>query len=269
MIARIDVLGTSRISLARRVGALLCALLVAGAGDALAQQGEAAAGRASPADEEDQRISEYDFAVSHSMRALMAASPEQGRVTVYVARKEGERWHVYFGSYDVRRSLFRIAYEVVQQEEGGEEFAVRKHPRDTPSDAELNRQATALVTALQAFEPRSVRFHTYVWRDADGRWVAYFVPASVRRPLREGLAQPTIDQRVVLTPDARQILETRNYPAADSVQWITPPSNPTLADLIPFLLDPQLAPVRLISQSLVCEINWRGEFESCLIAPPR
>lgn len=258
-----------RASLCGRVGTLLCALLAAGPSSASAQEERPTVVRTPEVEDEDQRISEYDFAVSHAMRALMAANPEQGRVTVYVARKEGALWHVYFGSYDVRRSLFRIAYEVVQEEEGGEGFAVRKYPEEVPADAELNRQATALVTALQAFEPRNVRFHTYVWRNADGQWVAYFVPVSVRRPLQEGPGQPAIDQRVLVSPDARQILETRNYPAADSVEWITPPADPTLGDLLPLLLDPQLAPVRLISQSLVCEINWRGEFESCLIAPPR
>lgn len=265
MIPRFAVLRTC---LFRRAGTLACALLALAAGDGLAQQA-AATPAVAPSPDENRRISEYDFAVSHAMRALMAANPEQGRVTVYVARKEGELWHVYFGSYDVRTSVFRIAYEVVQQEVGGEQFAVRKYRGDIAADEELNRQATALVTALQAFEPPTVRFHTYVWRDADGRWVAYFVPASLRRPLREELAQPTVDQRVVLSPDARQILETRNYPAAETAEWITAEAEPSLGDLLPFLLDPQLAPVRLISQSLVCEINWRGEFESCLIAPPR
>lgn len=253
----------------RSAGALLFVLLAAAPTAVQAQEERPSAAGDPRVEDEDQRISEYDFAVSHAVRALMAADPEQGRVTVYVARKEGALWHVYFGSYDVRRSVFRIVYEVVQQAESSERFAVRKYREEVPADAELNRQATALVTALQAFEPRDVRFHTYVWRNADGQWVAYFVPVSVRRPLQEGPGQPAIDQRVLVSPDARQILETRNYPATDSVEWITPPSNPKLGDLLPLLLDPQLAPFRLISQSLVCEINWRGEFESCLIAPPR
>lgn len=266
MIAPISVV---RSHLSRRVGAVLCACFTAGAGTGLAQEPPPREGEAPPTAEEGKRISEYDFAVSHAMRALMAAGPDQGRVTVYVARKEEDRWHVYFGSYDVRRFLFKIAYEVVQRGEGSEEFAVRRYRRDIPADAELNRAATALVTALDAFEPRTVRFHTYVWRDADGRWVTYFVPTAVRRPLREGLGQPAIDQRVLVSPDARQILESRSYPDPDSAEWITPPEGPSLADLLALFLEPQLAPFRLISQGLVCEINWRGEFESCLIGPLR
>lgn len=260
-----------RAATGRRVGTLLCALLTVGPAVASGQEDRAAAEPGAEAEEEDRRISEYDFAVSHAMRALMAANPEQRRVTVYVARKEGDRWHVYFGSYDVRRRLFRIAYEVIQEEAGSSRFSVREYREDVVADAELNRQATALVTALEAFEPRSVRFKTYVWRKPDGQWVAYFVPVSLRHPLRERLpAHPTIDQRVLLSPDARRILETRNYLEADSAEWELSPSppSPSLADLLPVLLDPELGPVRLIGQSLVCEINWRGEFESCLIAPP-
>lgn len=259
----------ARSYLSRRLAAVLCACLGVGAGAALAQEEPRMPGEAPPTAEEGKRISEYDFAVSHAMRALMAAGPEQGRVTVYVARKEGDRWRVYFGSYDVRRLLFKIAYEVVQREEGSDQFAVRKYRRDIPADAELNRAATALVTALDAFEPKTVRFHTYVWRDADGRWVTYFVPTSVRRPLQEGLGHPAIDQRVLVSPDAREILESRSYPDPGAAEWVTPQEGPSLADLLALLLEPQLAPFRLISQGLVCEINWRGEFESCLIGPLR
>lgn len=219
--------------------------------------------------EEGKQISEYDFAVSHAMRALMATGPEQGRVTVYVARKEGTKWHVYFGSFDVRGPTFKIAYDIVQKKEGGADFAVKQFRREVPADPELNRAATALVTALGAFQPRTVRLRTYVWQNLDGRWVTYFVRTPVRRPLRDRLAQPTIDQRVLVSSDAREILETTSYPDPDSSEWITPPSSPTLNDVLGFFLDPQLAPFRLISQNLVCEINWRGEFESCLIGPPR
>ncbi|MFQ5679216.1 MAG: hypothetical protein ACE5HP_07125 [Gemmatimonadota bacterium] len=254
----------SRLTL--RTGICLLACLTAGTGLATAQVPVAGTGRTT---DEGRRISAYDFAVSHAMRALMAAGPEQGRVTVYVARKEGLKWHVYFGSFDARRTAFKIAYDVVQKEEGGAEFAVKKYRRDIPADAELTRAATALVTALEAFQPRTVRFRTYVWQHPDGHWVTYFVPTPVRRPLKDALAQPVIDQRVLVSPDAREILETTNYPEPDSAVWIAPPASPTLGDVLGFFLEPQFAPFRLISQNLVCEINWRGEFQNCLIGPPQ
>ncbi len=233
---------------------------------------EETSGEETPADEapmdEGQRISEYDFAVSHAMRTLMETGAEPRRVALYVARKEGERWHVYFGSFDLRGPLFGIAYEVVQAEPGSAEFEVRRYAEDRPADAELTRAAMALVTALDAFEPRSVRFYTYVWRDEAGRWVTYFVPEQVA----PGAVRRAADQRVVVSADARRVLESR-FGAADREHLWTratpPPERPTARDLVHILLSPQLAPFALLTRRLVCEMNWEGEIDRCLIGSAR
>ena len=219
-------------------------------------------------EEEGRRISEYDFAVSNAMRALMAAGAEQRRVTVYVARKEGELWHVYFGSLDVRAPRFSVAYEVVQSDPGSAAFEVRRFEEDVEADTELTRAALALVTSLDAFEPPTVRFRTYVWRDARGRWVAYFAPAS-----RDGDLDVT--RRVVVTPDARQVLELRNLlesgEAPDSAHWVPagPATRPTAADFVNLLLRPDLAPLAFVARRLVCELDWEGKIRSCLVTPIR
>lgn len=255
-----------------RGGLLLLALLAGTAPGAAGQEpGDPGRPAGQPVDEET-RISEYDFAVSHAMRALMATGPEQGRVSVYVARKEGPLWHVYFGSYDIRRSAFRIAYEVVQKEEGSEEFVVGTWTADVPADEELDRAATALVNALDVFEPRSVRFYTYVWRDTTGRWVTYFAGAGAPPgPVRRGIGRPGVDQRVVLSPDARRVLESRAFPGDSVPRWIPTAESlaPTVADFFHFFLHPHLAPLTLIGRSLVCEVDREGRIDHCLIGPPR
>lgn len=252
---------------ARHTGRTLAiCLLLAAPGAVLAQ--DAAADRAREAAGEDQRISEYDFAVSRAMQALMAAGPDERRATLYVARKEGDLWHVYFGSFDFRGPLFGIAYEVVQTEPGTAEFEVRRYAEDRPADAELTRAAMALVTALDAFEPRSVRFYTYVWRDEAGRWVTYFVPEQVA----PGAVRRAADQRVVVSADARRVLESRFGEADREHLWTraTPPSErPTARDLVHILLTPQLAPFALLTRRLVCEMNWDGKIERCLIGSAR
>lgn len=213
---------------------------------------------------EDRRISEYDFAVSQAMRALMEAGAEGRRVALYVARKEGELWHVYFGSFDFGGPAFGIAYEVVQEAPGSSDFEVKANHPEVAADPELTRAAMALVTAMDAFEPRSVRFYTYVWRDETGRWITYFVPeaAASGRLGRSG------DQRVVVSPDARRVLESRFGPP-EQVPWLRAGAeSATSRDLVQILLSPQYAPLALITRRLVCEMNWEGEIQRCLVGAP-
>ncbi len=213
---------------------------------------------------EDRRISEYDFAVSQAMRALMEAGAEGRRVALYVARKEGELWHVYFGSFDFRGPSFGIAYEVVQEAPGSPDFEVQAYQPDMPADPELTRAAMALMTAMDAFEPRSVRFYTYVWRDETGRWITYFVPEAAA----SGTLGRSADQRVVVSPDARRILESRFGPP-EQVPWLRAGAeSATGRDLVQILLSPQYAPLALITRRLVCEMNWEGEIERCLVGAP-
>lgn len=242
-----------------------------------AEDAAEAPGREAPDQEaEEGRLSEYDFAVSHAMRALMAAGAEQGRVTVYVARKEGELWHVYFGSLDVNDPSFQVAYDVVQDEPGSRAFTVRRFEEDVSADPELTRAALALVTAMGAFEPATVRFHTYVWRDASGRWVTYFAPEVVRRP---GARSADVNRRVVVSPDARRVLELRNLEdeaeagaggrdAEATAPAVVPPA-PTMSDLLNVFFRPALAPLAVVARRLVCEMNWEGELQNCLVAPRR
>lgn len=257
---------------ARHTGRTLAiCLLLAAPGAVLAQDG--AADRARDAAGEDQRISEYDFAVSRAMQALMAAGPDERRATLYVARKEGDLWHVYFGSFDLRSPRFDLAYEVVQEAPGSGEFEVRKYEQEVPADAELTRAAMALMTALDVFEPRDVRFYTYVWRDDAGRWVTYFAPEVVGPP---GTVRRAADQRVVVSPDARRVLESR-YAEADELRDGPAPwsavsgdqDRPTAADFLHIFLAPQYAPFALITRRLVCEMNWDGEIERCVVGGAR
>lgn len=259
-------------SIGSRAGAAWLALCLGTAQFVGAQEPATSAAAANQPSDEGRRISEYDFAVSHAMQALMAAGVEQRRVTVYVARKEKVLWHVYFGSFDIRRPRFRIAYEVVQKRAGSQEFSVRKYRRNVSADANLTHAAMALVTALGAFQPRSIRFNSYVWPDAQGRWVAYFAPtvgpgAAMQRT-RE------VDRRVLVSQDARNVLELRNFPegvpsSTRQAAEILKARGPRLADFVNFFLRPQFAPLTVVMRRLVCRMNWRGRITSCVIGPPR
>lgn len=246
------------------LAAMLAGPATAQAQDEAAETREDSAQPRQEAATEDRRISEYDFAVSQAMRALMEAGAEGRRVALYVARKEGELWHVYFGSFDFGGPAFGIAYEVVQEAPGSPQFEVQAYQPEQPADPELTRAAMALVTAMDAFEPRSVRFYTYVWRDENGRWITYFVPeaAASGRLGRSG------DQRVVVSPDARRILESRFGPP-EQVPWLRAGTeSATGRDLVQMLLAPQYTPFALITRRLVCEMNWEGEIERCLVGAP-
>ena len=157
---------------------------------------------------EGRRIAEQNFALRQALRALEQVNPEPSRVTLYITnRRDDDLWRVYFGSLDFRNQRFMVAYEVVQRSPGSEEFLVTSHPEDVPADEFVSRAAMALITALNAFEPPQITFYPHVFREADGRWITYFLPDLVP----PGRMPQQVDSRVVVSPDTRRVLESTRF----------------------------------------------------------
>ncbi|UCG75293.1 MAG: hypothetical protein JSV95_11245 [Gemmatimonadota bacterium] len=157
---------------------------------------------------EGRRIAEQNFALRYALEALQRVKPEPGRVNLYVTdRREDDLWRVYFGSLDFTSQRFMVAYEAVQATPGSREFVVTSHPRDKPADEFVSRAALALITALNAFEPPKITFYPHVFRESDGRWVTYFLPDLVP----PGSMPQQVDSRVVVSPDARSVLESTRF----------------------------------------------------------
>ncbi|MFQ5890162.1 MAG: hypothetical protein ACE5JR_08930 [Gemmatimonadota bacterium] len=250
-------------------GGLAAILLTAGALDAqLASQSDSVIRHA---EEEGRRIAEYDNAVHQATEALLAARPEQHRISLYVARQQDARWHVFFGSINIVSSEFTTAYEVTQEEPDGDRYVVSRLTGREPADPELSRAATALVTALGAFEPKWERYQTYVWRDFRGRWVTYFLPG----PTAEGQWPIGADMRVLVSFDGQRILEATTFHADLTV---VEPSreaaiathhrhlageNPAPTDFAYVLITPQLAPMALVASDYTCTVTRQGRMGPC------
>lgn len=245
------------------------AALVPGA--ARAQLGSASDSVIRHAEEEGRRIAAYDAAVRHATRALLASEPDQHRISLYVARQEDARWHVYFGSFNVLSSEFSTAYEAVQEEPGGDRYRILQRSSRERPEPELSRAARALVTALGAFEPRWERYQTFVWLDFAGRWVTYFLPG----PTAEGSWPIGADMRVLVSFDGERILETTTFHADLTV---VEPSreaavathhrhlageNPAPTDFAYVLMFPELAPMALVAGDVTCTVTRQGRLGGC------
>lgn len=223
------------------------------------------------AEREGRKIADYDFAVRNATRALMAQNPAQNRISLYVARRQNELWHVYFGSFNVLSSEFRVAYEVVQRAKGSGDFEVRDYPKSPPAVGDLRTAAVALVTALDAFDPRWERYFTYVWKDDSGRWVAYFLPGQTS----EGKWPIGGDERVLLSADGHRILEVTTFHA--NVTVVVPSREAAIAthhkhllydepaptDFAYVLMAPELAPMKLVMSRFSCIVNRKGLLTGC------
>lgn len=220
---------------------------------------------------EGQRIAEYHFAVERATNALMKSRPEQHRISLYIAREESDGWHVYFGSVNVAISEFRVAYEAVQVRRGDSAFVISQFDESREIDAELNGAAMALIRSLDAFEPRWERYATYVWRDAAGRWVSYFLPgqtSSGRWPIGG-------DMRVVVDANAEEVLSATTF--HEELVVVEPSFEEAVAthhrhlageapaptDFAYVLISPQLAPMLLVSASFSCQVNREGRLVNC------
>jgi len=223
------------------------------------------------AEQEGQRIAEYHYAVEHATNTLMKAGPEQHRISLYVAREENDGWHVYFGSINVAIAEFSVAYEAVQASPGDSVFVLNRFEVAREVDGELSRAAMALIRSLDAFEPQWERYETYVWKDAAGRWVSYFLPgqtSSGRWPIGG-------DMRVVVDADAGEVLSATTFheelvvvepSLADAVATHhrhLAGEAPAPTDFAYVLISPQLAPMLLVSASFSCQVNREGHLVDC------
>jgi len=228
------------------------------------------------AEQEGRRIAAYDFAVRHATQELLGAGVEQNRISLYVARQEDGLWHVYFGSINVLSSEFRTAYEVVQKKPDGKKFSVHRKLDAEPADQELSRAATALITALAAFEPQWERYETYVWLNSRGEWVTYFLPG----PTVTGQWPIGADMRVLVSFDAKRVLQSVTFHA--NLTLVKPSrkeaiathhrhlagENPAPTDFAYVLINPQLAPMALVANGYTCTVRKNGTFGGCEVTPP-
>jgi len=220
---------------------------------------------------EGQRIAEYHYAVEHATNSLMKARPEQHRISLYVAREEEDGWHVYFGAVNVAIAEFSVAYEAVQAQPDDSVFVVDRFKESREIDPELSAAAMALIRSLDAFEPQWARYETYVWRDAAGRWVTYFLPgqtSSGRWPIGG-------DMRVVVDGDADEVLSATTF--HEELVVVEPSFEAAVAthhrhlageapaptDFAYVLISPQLAPMLLVSGAFRCQVNREGHLVEC------
>jgi len=220
---------------------------------------------------EGQRIAEYHYAVEHATNTLMKARPEQHLISLYVAREEVDGWHVYFGSINVAIAEFSVAYEAVQSQPGDSVFALERFDVAREIDSELSAAAMALIRSLDAFEPQWERYETYVWRDASGRWVSYFLPG----PTSSGRWPIGGDMRIVVDADADAVLSATTF--HEKLVVVEPSFEAAVAthhrhlageapaptDFAYVLISPQLAPMLLVSGSFSCQVNREGRLVEC------
>lgn len=223
------------------------------------------------AESEGRRIANYHFAVEHATRTLMQAQPEHHRISLYVAREEEDGWHVYFGAINVAIAEFEVAYEAVQSQPGDSAFVLTRLELAREIDRDLSRAAMALITSLDAFEPKWERYATYVWKDAAGRWVSYFLPgqtSSGRWPIGG-------DMRVVVDPGGTRVLSATTF--HEELVVVEPSFEAAVAthhrhvageapaptDFAYVLISPQLAPMLLVSASFTCQLDREGHVVGC------
>lgn len=236
-----------------------------------------AAGQIPPADavlsaqEEGRKIAEYDFAVEHATRSLLAGDPEQHRISLYVARNEADGWHVYYGAVNVAIGEFAVAYEVVQVGSGDSTFVVRRYESSREVDAELSRASMALITSLDAFHPIWEHYKTYVWKDRAGRWISYFLPGQTHsgqwpiggdmRVVADSTGEHVLsattfhEELVVVEPSLEAAIATHHRHLAGEA--------PAPTDFAYVLISPQLAPMLLVSASFTCRVDQGGHLAGC------
>ena len=220
---------------------------------------------------EGRRIAEYHVAVRRATNALMNSSPDQSRISLYVARDEEDGWHVYFGAINVGIGEFSVAYEAVQASSQDTMFVVNRFEVAREVDSQLSLAAMALIRSLDAFQPQWERYETYVWQEPSGRWVSYFLPgqtSSGRWPIGgdmrvvvdsaavEVLSATTFhEELVVVEPSFEAAVATHHRHLAGEA--------PAPTDFAYVLISPQLAPMLLVSASFSCQVSREGRLVEC------
>jgi hypothetical protein len=149
-------------------------------------------------------LAEYDVASWHATDAVQALNPDKSKVHRYLARKTKDGWTVVFGKLSEDQGRFLIAYEATAKDAIGP-FHTRAYRQPKEDSDFFLRAALATDAAIAAFGPVTRPYNGAALPAPEGRWWVYLVPA----PTQAGVWPLGGDARYLISPDGKQILETR------------------------------------------------------------
>ena len=150
-------------------------------------------------------LAEYDQAAWHSTDAVLALSPKEGSVEVFIGKKNAEKWTVAYGKLNEKKDKFLIAYEAVQQAKP-EDFKVEIFNKPKEDSEFFLVAAKSIEIARGKFVPAENRpYNMAVLPAKDGQFYVYFVPAQTEN----GIFPLGGDMRFLVSKDGSKIVETR------------------------------------------------------------
>ncbi len=160
---------------------------------------------------------EYDVAAWHSTDAVLALSPPENSITVYVARKTDKGWIAVYGRLNEKRDKYLIAYEAVQGAKP-EEFKVTKIDKPKEDTGFYLNAAKALETAKADFKGTNRPYNFAVLPTKSNEFFVYILPAQTESnvfPLGG-------DTRYTISKDGAKILE-KHQMHVSIIEFAVPP----------------------------------------------
>jgi hypothetical protein len=134
----------------------------------------------------------------------VATKPLQGAVARYIAKREGDIWHVVFGRLNDSGDKFLIAYEAIQGA-SPKEFTVTKNNPTKEDTGFFFSAAKAIETALADFKGEARPYNLAVLPSVSNQIYVYALPAQTKT----GVFPLGGDARYLISADGSKIVEKR------------------------------------------------------------